>query len=268
VIVLLHPAGRRAAVEARAAAGLLAGALGGEAETRPFAAGEREALLRGDGPAGAWGLLPGRDLVAAPAPRAGRLVVLRRRDPRWSLEDLAKRPLARLPAGARVVVPSALGEALLSRARPDLAALRAGAFPAPEETPVLAEGPFDGRPAGDPLDPALFVPAPGTGLEALVAPGDGDAPGPVRGLEDPAARVALDIERAFVAGAGDLPPGASLGALATRTLPILHSLRAVLFRPGAAPRVLRADIPEADARAFARRFGSHLAGTNENQNSA
>jgi hypothetical protein len=175
---------------------------------------------------------------------------------------MAKRPLARLPAGAQVVVPSDLGAALLGRARPDLVALRAGAFPAPEETPVLAEGPWDGLPAGDPLDAALYVPAPGTGLAALFPPEGREVPAAVRALEDETARVALDVERAFVEGAGELPAGAALGALAVRRISVLFTLRAVLFLPGAPPRDLRADIPLADARAFARGFGRHVANTN------
>jgi len=190
-------------------------------------------------------------------------VVLPRRDPRWSLEDLAKRPLERLPAGARVVVPSPLGEALLLRARPDLVPVRAGTIPVPEETPVLAEGPWDGRPTGDPLDAALFVPAPGTGLALLLGPPGDGVPAAVRALEDEEARVCLDIERAFLAGAGEPAGRAALGALARRKVSVLFSLRAVLFLPGAPPRELLADIPLADARAFARGFGRHLTNPEE-----
>jgi len=138
--------------------------------------------------------------------------------------------------------------------------VRAGAFPAPEETPVLAEGPWDGRPAGDPLDPAVFVPAPGTGISGLLAPVGADAPAAVRAMEDGEARTALDIERAFAATVGELPPGAALGVLARRKASVLHALRAVLFLPGEAPRDLGAEIPLADARAFARGFGRHLRG--------
>ncbi len=241
--VLLHRAGRRNALLAREAARALGAALGEVVEART--AGE-----------GGWTLLAGEDLVrGAPTP-AERLVVLGRRDPRWSLEDLAKRPLAGLPPGTRVVVGSDLGAALLLRARPDLEPVRAGAFPVPEETPVLAEGPFDGRPAGDPLDPAAFVPAPGTGLLALLAPGP--VPERVRVLEDGEARTCLRIERAFLEGAGEPGEGASLGVLARKKVSILFGVRAVLFRPGAPPRDLAADIPLENAAAFARGFGRHL----------
>jgi hypothetical protein len=188
------------------------------------------------------------------------VVVLPRRDARWSLEDMVKRPLDRLPPGCRVTVPPGLGEALLLRARPDLVAVKAGGFPAPEETPVLAEGPYDGRPAGDPLDAAAFVPAPGAGHAVLAPPRDGETPGEVRTLEDAASRVALEIEAAFLEGVGALPGGACLGVHARRKLDALYGLRAVLFRPGEAPRDLSAEVPLADRLQFARAFGRHLRG--------
>ena len=235
--VLLHRPGRRNAFEAGQAARALGSALGEPVEIR----------TEGAGP---WTYVTGREILAVPA---ARLVVLPRRDPRWSLEDLPKRPLGALPPGTRVVVPSDLGVALLLRARPDLHPGRAGAFPLPEETPVLAEGPFDGRPAGDPLDPGAFLPAPGTGLCGLLA---GErVPDPVRALEDRDARTCLAIERGVVEGVGG---EGVLGALAAKRVSVLFSLRAVLFRPGAAPREVAADIPLEDAGAFARGFGRHL----------
>jgi hypothetical protein len=246
--VLLHRPGRASALHAREAARLLGGALGEEVHSRVGAPGDGTT----------WTLLPGSDLVRGPAPPRDRLVVFPRLDPRWSLEDLSKRPLPRIPAGASVVVPPGLGEALLGRARPDLLPLRAGSFPAPEETPVLAEGPYDGRPAGDPLDPGAFLPAPGTGLLALLAPAE--VPPAVRALEDADARTALAIERAFVAGVGDLPEGGALGALSGKKVSVLFEVWATLFLPGAPPRDLKADIPLADAPAFAIRFGRHLRG--------
>jgi hypothetical protein len=231
--VLLQRPGRRSAALAREAQALLAKAGAGEGE---------------------WTLLDGADLLAGPPLTTPGLVLLPRRDPRWSLEDMAHRPLDRLPAGTRVVVPSDLGAALLARARPDLVAVRAGSFPVPEETPVLAEGPFDGNPAGEPLDPRAFLPAPGTGLWALLGPES------ARALADGDARIAVAIERGLVAGAGTLPPGASLGAHARRKASILWHLRAALFRPGEAPREVSVDIPLEGAGTFARGFGRHLAG--------
>jgi hypothetical protein len=241
--VLLHRAGRRNLLLAREAARLLAGALGGEVGLATGGAGE-------------WTLLGGGELVEGPRRPPERLVVLPRRDPRWSLEDLPKRPLVALPPGTRVVVPSDLGAFLLLRARPDLVPVRAGTFPFPEETPVLAEGPVDGRPGGDPLDPAGFLPAPGTGLAALLA--EGAVPPAVRALEDGEARTLLTIERGLVEGVGDLPEGAALGVLARRKVSVLFGLRAVLFRPGQPPREVAADIPLENAGVFARGFGQHL----------
>ena len=257
-IPLLHPGTRAGAGEARRRAGPLGAALGVPVRPRPFGPGEREAARAGGVP-GAWALLDGADLLAgAPSP-AGRAVLLPRRDPRWSLEDLLHRPPDRLPPRTRVVAGSALGAALLRRVRPDLVAVAAGAFPLPEETPVLAEGPFEDLPAGIPLDPSVFVPAPGTGLGALAAPEGVDVPPAVRALEDPESATALLIERAFVEGLGLLPPGTTVGALARRKVSVLFSLRAVLFLPGGEPRDLLAEIPLADARQFARGFGRHLA---------
>src|SRR5258706_12711028 len=112
---------------------------------------------------------------------------------------MAGRPLEALPPGTRVIVASELGAFLLLRARPDLRPVRAGAFPAPEETPVLAEGPYDGRAAGRPLLAAAFVPAPGTAIAALLAPAAGPlAPPAARALEDEEARVCLATAREVV----------------------------------------------------------------------
>jgi hypothetical protein len=176
------------------------------------------------------------------------------------VEDLARRPLDRIPPGTGVVVASDLGEALLRRARPDLLPLRAGRFPAPEETPVLAAGPREGVPGGEPLDAKAFVPEPWTGLRLLLSPRGEAVPEEARVLEDGAARSAMEIEEAFRRGVGDLPPGAALGALASRKVSVLFGLRAVLFVPGEAPRDLDAEVPLRDARQFARAFGAHLAG--------
>lgn len=256
--VLLHRPGRRGAAEGEGAAALLARALGDAVAARAAAGGLAAALGAGEGAEGAWALAAGGDLLALPAAALARAVVLPRLDPRWSLEDPTLRPLESLPAGTAVVAGSDLGVALLLRARPDLRPVRAGAFPLPEETPVLAEGPFEGSPTTRPLDPAAFLPAPGTGLAALLPPRGEDPPAAARALEDGEARTALVIERALAEGAGPLPPGAALGAMARRKVSVLFGLRAVLFVPGRAPRELKADIPLADARQFARSFGKSI----------
>ena len=260
MIRILHRTGRRGADEGAGAAALLARVLG--VETVPAAAGgaEREALRAGAGVTEAWGLLLGGDLLALPAEALRRGVALPRLDPRWSLEDLVHRPLEALPAGTVVVTGSDLGAALLRRARPDLRPVRAGTLPVPEETPVLAEGPYDGGPGGRPLDLAAFLPAPATGLALLLPPAGEEAPEPVRALKDDGAATALRIERAFLEGVGDLPPGAALGLLSRRKVSVLFGLRAVLLPPEGEPRTLEADIPLADAARFARAFGRHLRG--------
>jgi hypothetical protein len=255
-IPLLHARGRAGIEEARRWAARLAEALGVEVAPRavdPAARGESTEP-------GAWRLLAGAEAVAAASAHRARVVVLPRRDPRWSLEDLVKRPIDRLPPGCRVVTPPGLGEALLQRERPDLVPVRAGGFPTPEETPVLAEGPYDGRPAGDPLEPSRFVPAVGTGHAVLVPPGEEAPPEGVRSLEDRVSRHALEIEAAFCAGVGELPAGASLGVLARRKLEGLYSLRYVRFAPGGAPLEATFEVPQADRVQFARAFGRHLRG--------
>ena len=251
---------RRGAAGGGGAAGLLAAALGEEVVPVVAGAGERGALLSGAGVPGAWGLLLGEALLGLPAEALPRCVVLPRLDPRWSFEDLVHRPLAALPAGALVVVGSPLGAALLRRARPDLRPVAAGTLPVPEETPVLAEGPYDGGPGGHPLDIGRFLPSPGTGLAVLLPPAGEEAPGAVRGIEDGEAATALRIERAFLRGVGELPPGASLAAFARRKVSVLFGLRAVLFPAEGEPRVLEVDIPIENASRFARSFGEHLAG--------
>lgn len=256
-VPLLHAATGAGTADGRGAAEVLAAALGTPVRPRPFAPGEREAA-RGAGVPGAWALLGGEDLLAAaPCPEA-RTVVLPRRDPRWSLEDPLHRGIEHLPPGARVVAGSPLGAALLRRCRADLVPVPAGAFPVAEETPVLVGVPLEGS-AATPLDPAAFVPAPGTGLLGFAAPAGEEIPPAVRALADEGAAVALRIERAFLAGLGPLPAGASVGALARRKVSVMFSLRAVLFLPGEAPRDLHADIPLANASQFARSLGRHLA---------
>lgn len=248
MVRLLHRRGRVGTAEGRLWAERLAGALGVPVEPRAAEPGE----------SGEWRLLSGAGALAAILGSREQAVVLPRRDPRWSLEDMVKRPLDGLPPGCRIVAPPGLGEALLLRARPDVIPLKAGGFPAPEETPVLAEGPYDGRPAGDPLDAAAFLPAPGTGQALLLPPAGVEAPAAVRALEDAAARACLEIEAAFADGVGDLPAGAALGTLARKKVEVLYGVRAVLFTPGRPPRDFAAEVPLADRLQFARAFGRHL----------
>ena len=255
-IPLLHARGRAGLEEARRWAARLAEALGDEVEPRAV-----DPAARGDSAApGAWRLLAGAEAVAAASAHRARVVVLPRRDARWSLEDMVKRPLDRLPSGCRVVTPPGLGEALLLRARPDLVPVRAGGFPAPEETPVLAEGPYDGRPAGDPLELSRFVPAAGTGAALLVPPGAEAPPESVKALDDRASHHSLEIEAAFCEGAGELPAGASLGVHARKAMEGLYSLRYAWFRPGSPPQEASLEVPQADRVQFARAFGRHLRG--------
>jgi hydroxymethylbilane synthase len=195
---------------------------------------------------------------------------LERADPRDALLS-AGRPLAALPAGARVGTTSLRRQALLREMRPDLALadLRGNV-----DTRIkrLRDGRFDaillamaglarlGR-AGEvteALDPRRFVPAPGQGAIALECR-DADAAlrEAVAPLDHPPTSRAVAAERAFLAGLGggcNVP----LGAHAFAAGDDLELVAFVASPDGGA--LLRGERRGADAEALGRALAEDLRG--------
>ena len=119
--------------------------------------------------------------------------------------------LAALPAGARVGTSSLRRRALLAELRPDLEVTElrgnldtrlAKVARGEADAAVLAAAGLDrlGAGAGAPLDPARWVPAPGQGALAVQAlAGRSELAELFAPFDDPAARAALTLERAFAA---------------------------------------------------------------------
>lgn len=168
--------------------------------------------------------------------------VLTRADPRDALIAPNAKSLADLPRGARVATGSIRREAQLRALRPDLelaalrgnvdtrlAKLRAGAASAT----VLAMAGLArlglAVPEATPLDPDIFLPAPGQGLIALECRAiDAGTRAVLEAAGDPAATAAMQAERALLAGL-DGSCRTPIGALAEPHEGALR-LRALLAR--------------------------------------
>lgn len=198
-------------------------ALGGKGV---FTAAVQDAVLDGRAHAAVHSA---KDLPAAPVPGLVLAAVPEREDPRDVLvtgSELRAATVGDLPEGARVGTGSPRRAALLRHLRPDLEVLglrgnvdsrlrrvRTGDF----DAVVLAAAGLrrlglDGE--GIPLDPDVFVPAPGQGCLAVEArEDDTETLGLLGAVTDPPSRVALRGERAFLArlgGSCTLPAGARL----------------------------------------------------------
>jgi hydroxymethylbilane synthase len=169
-----------------------------------------------------------------------------RADPRDALVSRDGASLAALPPGARVGTGSARRAAQLLALRPDV---RPEDIRGNVDTRLrrLDEGSYDaiivaiaglsrlgleGR-VTEALDPEVMTPAVGQGALAVEARGSDDvALAALRVLDDPAARVCVDAERAFLRrlGAGCRFPA---GALASLEGGVLHLRGALAERPGA-----------------------------------
>ncbi|HVN87681.1 MAG TPA: hydroxymethylbilane synthase [Candidatus Binatia bacterium] len=201
-------------------------------------------------------LAPGLTIAAVPSREDARDVVLTR-------TGVA---LAALPPESRVGTTSLRRVALVRAANPALAIaplrgnvdtrlrkLDAGEF----DAIVLAAAGLNRlgiiRDHVEHLDPVQFVPAIGQGALAIETRAD-DIPAAVAALDDPAARTAVDAERAFlirVGGSCHTP----LAAHATLTGDRLH-LRAVIASPDGR-QVIRGE--RTGAAADAATIGTHLA---------
>jgi hydroxymethylbilane synthase len=147
----------------------------------------------------------GLDLVAFPA----------REDPRDALITADGRPLAALPAGARVGTSSLRRAAQLRALRPDLAivGLRGNVG---TRVARVDEGQIDGailalaglrrlgldHRAAEVFDPQQFVPAPGQGALAIEARAGSAAARLAAVVDDGPARRAVTVERTFLAALG------------------------------------------------------------------
>lgn len=147
-----------------------------------------------------------------------------RGDPRDALVTRDGCPLERLAAGARVGSSSVRRRAALRAARPDLTVVQLRG-----NVPTRVRRVEEGRVAAAvlalaglkrlgldrhaaPLDPAVFVPAPGQGALAIETRADDRrVRAAVHPLDEPDTRVAVDAERAALAGLGtgcNVPIGA------------------------------------------------------------
>ncbi|MFO0988807.1 MAG: hydroxymethylbilane synthase [Alphaproteobacteria bacterium] len=169
--------------------------------------------------------------------------VLPRADPRDALIAPAARSLADLPAGASVATGSIRRAAQLRALRPDLAIgplrgnvdtrlakIRGGAAAATLLAVAGLERLGLSVPEATPLDPDVFLPAPGQGLVAIECR---DRDGRVRELlaacGDAASAAAMAAERALLAGL-DGSCKTPIGALATALPGGALRLRALLAR--------------------------------------
>lgn len=169
--------------------------------------------------------------------------VLPRADPRDALIAPAARSLADLPAGASVATGSIRRAAQLRALRPDLAIgplrgnvdtrlakIRGGAAAATLLAMAGLERLGLSVPEATPLDPDVFLPAPGQGLVAIECR---DRDGRVRELlaacGDAASAAAMAAERALLAGL-DGSCKTPIGALATALPGGALRLRALLAR--------------------------------------
>ncbi len=179
-----------------------------------------------------------RPLEEVPAVLGGGLTIgacTARGDPRFAASP---RPLEDVPEGSSVCVGTALLECELAGCRPDLRAVRgpAGASVGTADALGLAGEPFH------PLDPDVFVPAPGQGVTAALCRADD---GLVRGMlskaDSSATRLEVGVERGIVRmmQAG---PDAPVGVHARAAGGSVH-VDAVSFGYAGGPRRVSADLP-------------------------
>jgi hydroxymethylbilane synthase len=179
-----------------------------------------------------------KDLPSVTPPGLVLASVPERADPR---DALVGGPLDALPTGARVATGSVRRRAQLAHARPDLtfAELRGNvptrlAHAADHDAVVIALAALERLGLVDervhPLDPSVVLPQVAQGaLAAECRADDDDTRAALAGVEDPAARRAVDAERAYLAELGggcDVPVGALAavdGAKVTLTV-VLASL--------------------------------------------
>jgi len=165
-----------------------------------------------------------KDLPTVLPPELAIVAFPLRADVRDALVARSAASLASLPSGARVGTSSRRRRALLLSLRPDLELvdvrgnvdtrlrkLTEGAY----EALVLAAAGLERLGRSDSvtefLDPNVFVPAPGQGALAIVCRRDDPRQDRFAQLDDPAIRLAVSVERAFLAAFGSgcsLPLGA------------------------------------------------------------
>jgi len=208
-----------------------------------------------------------KDLPSALAPGLEVAAYLPRADPRDGVVSVGDRPLARLPAGARVGTSSARRAGLIAALHPDLVVVpirgnvdtrlrKLDAFEV--DALVLACAGVDRLGHGDRccerLDPTTFVPSPAQGAIALETVGGSRAAAICAQLADPMTTAAVTAERAVLAalGGGCLIP---LGAWARIEDGALR-LTAALVVDGA---VRRAEASDRIERAAA--LGERVAGS-------
>jgi hydroxymethylbilane synthase len=193
--------------------------------TGVFVSALREALVAGEVDVAVHSL---KDLPVGAHDEVVVAAVPAREDPRDVLVSTGGRPLAELPAGARVGTGSPRRAAQLLAARPDVAVVdvrgnvgtRLGLVERGDvDAVVLALAGLRrlglAGVASEVLDPAVMLPAPGQGALAVECRADDDAARAlVAGLDDAAARLSTTAERALL-GALEAGCSAPVGALAT-----------------------------------------------------
>ncbi len=234
-----------------------------------FVGAVRNAVLRGEADVAVHSL---KDVPTAPAEGLVIAAMLERGDPRDVFVGSGGRPLAALPAGARVGTSASRRVALLRALRPDLLPVEIRGN-VDTRLAKVASGEYDGAilaaagmdrlgrlgEATQVFEAEAFLPSPGQGVIALECRAD-DEPtcALLAGADHPATRAAAEAERGVLAALGtgcDL----AVGALGRLDGPLV-TVRALLGgdRDGTAPVFGDATGPVADAAAVGRGLGGRL----------